>query len=112
MARISQVKETLRLADNLSWGSLLPDRHFLSRGWVCRLSGSLSAVISSLSQFQCIYIPNVMNMYLIYNIHKAQVINVNVNLRCIYFHLKMVVRKKHVANNLNKIAKTIEIELR
>jgi hypothetical protein len=30
----------------------------------------------------------------------------------IYFHLKMVVRPKHGADNLNKIVKTIEMELR
>jgi hypothetical protein len=26
-----------------------------------------------------------------------------INFRCIYFHMKMVVRPKHVADNLNKI---------
>jgi hypothetical protein len=26
----------------------------------------------------------------------------HVNLRCVYFHLKVVVRPKHVADNLNK----------
>jgi hypothetical protein len=32
-------------------------------------------------------------------------VTVHVNFRCIYFRLKMVVRPKHVANNLNKIVK-------
>jgi hypothetical protein len=36
----------------------------------------------------------------------------HVNFQCIYFHLKMVVRPKHVVDNLNEIVKTIEIELR
>jgi hypothetical protein len=35
----------------------------------------------------------------------------HVNFRCIYFHLKMVVRPKNVADNLNKIVTTIEISL-
>jgi hypothetical protein len=35
-----------------------------------------------------------------------------INFQCIYFRLKIVVRPKHVADNLNKIVKTIEIELR
>jgi hypothetical protein len=29
----------------------------------------------------------------------------HVNFRCIYFHLKMVVRPKHVADNFNKTVK-------
>jgi hypothetical protein len=34
------------------------------------------------------------------------------NFHCIYFRLKVVVRPKHVTDNLNKILKIIETELR
>jgi hypothetical protein len=31
--------------------------------------------------------------------------NININFQCTYFRMKMVVRPKHVADNLNKIVK-------
>jgi hypothetical protein len=32
-----------------------------------------------------------------------------VNFRCIYFHLKMVVRPKHVADNFNKLVNNLKL---
>jgi methionine synthase II (cobalamin-independent) len=46
-----------------------------------------------------------------FKIINASQVASHVNFQCIYFHMKMVVRPKHVADNLNKIVKTIEIEL-
>jgi hypothetical protein len=51
-------------------------------------------------------------MFWSYDHLQAEIYTSEIKMTCIYFRLKMIVRPKHLADNLNKIVKTIEIELR